>query len=135
VVGRHWNKTKLTMSSPYSVADMHRDFVVLIALGLLPLAAVMGYFRPLPPSAPSCALILVEGMCCEITAQPAIEELSHVSGVISIAPRYRDSAIHVALAGDRPPSANSLWEAVEKSHLRPLQLVMEDRTFNSRPVE
>ncbi len=124
------------MCPAYSVRDMHRDFVAFIAFVLLPLAALGSFASMAAPERNSaCVTILVEGMCCDFTAQPAIDELARVSGVIEVAPRYRERSLHVGLKSTNSAKASALWDAVRNSSLRPIQLVTEDGTFNSRPVE
>jgi hypothetical protein len=114
---------------------MHRDFVALIAFVVLPLVVIATFVRYTAPNRTFCVTIGVEGMCCDFTAQPAIDELSKVVGVIKAAPRYEERAIHVELDVTPPASPRSLWDAVGSTSLRPVRLVMEDGTFNSRPVE
>ncbi len=124
------------MPPPYSLQDQHRDFIVVIALCLLPLVFTMGYVRLLRVlNGPKRATIFVDGMCCELTATPAIHELTQVAGVLGITPNYQQKAIQLDLRSTRPTSPKSIWEAVEKSPLRPTRLVVGSRTFSTRPVD
>ncbi len=124
------------MPTPYTVRDQHRDFAIVIGICLLFLALTVDFVRLAHVfDGPHRAMIFVEGMCCEFTAQPAVQELTRVCGVRGIVPDYSRNAIRLELHGPRTTSPKSLWDAVAMSPLRPVRLIVKDETFDGRPVE
>jgi hypothetical protein len=79
------------------------------------------------------ASIEVQGLCCSISAQSAQQELAKVSGVIGVIPDYHSQTIHLTLRGSQPTSPQGIWEAIERTSLRPVRLKTEAETFFARP--
>ena len=123
------------MAFPYSVSEQHRDFVLLIGTCLLPIFVTVCYVQLAPFQSPRRASISVDGMCCDLTAKPAIAELTRVNGVLAITPDYQQRIIQLELRNTRPTSPRAIWDAVANSSLQPIRLLVMDRTFHSRPVE
>lgn len=126
----------IAMPSQYTVHQQHRDFALLIASCVLFLGVTTIYSRLIYVlDGGKFATISVEGMCCELRTKPAIRELSRVRGVQGIEANYRKGSIRLELRRTLDTSPQSLWDAVAKASLRPVQLVVDDRTFDHRPLE
>lgn len=124
------------MPAPYSVQQQHRDFLIVIGAALLIFAFSAEIQRLFSKSGTAKrATIFVDGMCCLKTATPALDELTRIDGVLEIAPNYRNRSIYLELCRAQAASPRSIWEAVEKTSLRPTRLVVQGRTFTKRPVE
>jgi hypothetical protein len=124
------------MPTPYSVRDQHRDFALVIGICLLFLALATDVVRLVHRfEVRQRAMVCVEGMCCEFMAQPAVEELKRVRGVHAIVPDYSQNKIRLELRNAGATSPTAIWDAVAMSPLRPVRLLMNDETFDRRPVE
>ena len=81
------------------------------------------------------AVARVEGMCSEFIASSVLRELEKVPGVIGMTPDVRCKSVRLEIHATRPASPKAIWEAIERSPVRPVRLVMDGDSFSERPLE
>lgn len=121
------------MKSYYRVFIQIPAFLLLVFCCLLPTTIgvtmnLAGLF-----TADSVAMLHVEGMCCECSAEPAIRELLEVPGVKAAKANFENKLIHLELAESQSPAPKLIWEAVETTSLKPTTLCIAGRRFRERP--
>jgi len=85
--------------------------------------------------ATSYATVGVEGLCCEFIASALHQELKNVPGVVGITPNYQSKTVRLELHQCKRPSAKAIWQAIERSPVRPVRLVLNNESFSERPLE
>lgn len=123
-----------TTDEPYFPLFEYRDMGTLLGFFLV-LFMVILYLGQLPHlfSGPQVASIEVEGLCCGVPARSARNELAKVPGIIGIDADYRSQTIYLTLRNSQPTSPLGIWEAIERTSLRPIRLRTELETYHKKP--
>ena len=98
---------------------------------LISISAVAGiaicYLDPF--TKPREATLLVEGMCCDLRAGDAAQELRKVAGVTATRQSIPDRTIEITVQGNAPVLHASLWNAARKAKVRPVKLIVDGRVI------
>jgi copper chaperone CopZ len=82
-----------------------------------------------PFSKPREATLLVEGMCCELRAGDAAQELRKVAGVTATRQSIPERSISITVQGSAPVLHASLWNAARKAKVRPVKMIVDGRVI------